>query len=157
RRVIARAAVAQRLTGVHVVTARLKNTGKVVAAKLGLRIVRVVQAGRRHVDVYAPEQVDNLLEALEVDDHVVVDVDAQSLADDVLCQRGGSAVVLLHFADFEDRIYAVLVGRFSGLAGDVDHHVAGDAEAPRGVRGRVDRHDEHRVGAAVFRKFGRTA
>ncbi len=138
--------VAERLAAVHLVGARLEDAGIEVTQELRLRVEGVVDAETlRYLHLDAAEKRDDLLEPVEVDDHVVVDVDVEQ----VLHRRHDSldSLALL------DRL-AELIGAVDPLlkhavrAVYVDPEVAWDGQRTRRPSLRVDREDEHGVGAA---------
>ena len=127
--------VLERVQAVELLIARLDVDRRVVAR----RSVRVVVAPV-DVDVDAVERVHRLAEEVEVDRHVVVDLDAEQLAHGL--DRKRRAAVRVGVVDLAPAI-----------AGDVDVEVARERQQREHLRLRVDpdQHQRVRVPARVAR------
>ncbi len=150
-----RAGVAEGVAAVHVVHADAEDAGVEVAEALRLGVTRVVDR-RGHVDVDAADAIDQLLEALEVNDHVVVDLDPKQLLNGRFGQSRTPARVALRLA-VDQRGVDALLKTAPGFRWNVDVQVTRHGDAARRLGGRVDGHDEHGVGSRQRSALARAA
>ncbi len=107
-----------------------------------IRIMRVVDR-LWNININPADLVDEDLESDKIDPHEKVDGDAQVPGHRIAGQRRPAAGVIVHFAIIMGPVDAVL----EIIAGDCDPQVTRDGEHTGAHGHRIQRQNEHRVGA----------